>query len=81
MDLIIAEIAATLGAPMDKLKTYAVPLVALVLLLIWVFVVKPMLDEGPGEDAAATDADSGEAGDEGGTKTDAKGDAAANESP
>ncbi len=31
---------------MDKLKAYAVPVIALLLLLAWFFVVRPMLDEG-----------------------------------
>lgn len=31
---------------MEQLKTYAVPLVALVLMLVWFFVIRPMLDEG-----------------------------------
>ncbi|WP_181198444.1 hypothetical protein [Enhygromyxa salina] len=36
---------------MDKLKPYAVPLVALVITLLWFFVIRPMLDE-PGADGA-----------------------------
>jgi hypothetical protein len=32
---------------MDKLKPFAVPLVALILLLIWYFVVNPRLGEEP----------------------------------
>jgi hypothetical protein len=34
------------GSRMDKLKLYAAPLVALVLILLWFFVLSPMLDEG-----------------------------------
>lgn len=37
---------------MDKLKLYAVPIVALVLLLVWYFVVRPMLAEDAPADAA-----------------------------
>ncbi|MFO7564656.1 MAG: hypothetical protein R6X02_18580 [Enhygromyxa sp.] len=39
---------------MDKLKLYAAPLLALVLLLAWFFVIRPMLaeDEAPSEDPA-----------------------------
>ncbi len=40
---------------MDKLKLYAAPLVALVLILAWFFVIKPMIDPGEGE-AAKQDA-------------------------
>lgn len=32
---------------MDKLKPFAVPLVALILLLIWYFLVSPRLEEQP----------------------------------
>jgi hypothetical protein len=40
---------------MDKLKQFAVPLVALILLLVWYFVVNPRLAEEPappGDDKA-----------------------------
>jgi hypothetical protein len=39
------------AAPVDKLKPYVVPLVALALMLAWYFVIRPML--------AQSDADSG----------------------
>jgi hypothetical protein len=35
---------------MDKLKPFAVPLVALILLLVWYFVVNPRLAEQPPAD-------------------------------
>jgi hypothetical protein len=39
---------------MDKLKLYAAPIIALVLLLVWFFVVRPMLaEDAPSEDAAS----------------------------
>lgn len=36
---------------MEQLKTYAVPLVALVLLLLWFFVVRPMIPEPAASEA------------------------------
>ena len=39
---------------MDKLKLYAAPIIALVLLLAWFFVVRPMLAEDPPSDDTAT---------------------------
>jgi hypothetical protein len=36
---------------MDQLKTYAVPLVALVILLVWFFVIRPMMSEQPPAEA------------------------------
>jgi hypothetical protein len=36
---------------MDKLKPFAVPLVALILLLAWYFVVNPRLAEQPAPEA------------------------------
>lgn len=37
---------------MDKLKLYAAPLIALVLLLVWFFAIRPALDEAePAEPA------------------------------
>jgi hypothetical protein len=38
---------------MDKLKLYAVPLVALVLILIWFLMIQPALDEAEQEPADA----------------------------
>lgn len=43
---------------MDKLKLYAVPLLALVLLLLWFFVVRPMLaDDATNPDEAGSKAE------------------------
>jgi hypothetical protein len=48
----------TPAAAMDKLKLYAAPLIALVLLLAWYFVVRPKLaDEPVAEDPAAKTAE------------------------
>ena len=42
---------------MDKLKLYAAPLIAIVLLLVWFVLIKPQLDagaiDGPAEDTKA----------------------------
>lgn len=44
---------------MDKLKPFAVPIIALILLLVWYFVVNPMLAEqpAPADDSKASKAD------------------------
>lgn len=41
---------------MDKLKTYAIPLVGLVVLLAYWFVVRPMLAEQAASDTSSTKA-------------------------
>lgn len=41
---------------MDKLKPYAAPLIALVILVAWFFVIRPMLAEQPADEAPAGDA-------------------------
>ena len=38
---------------MDKLKLYAAPLIAIVLLLVWFLLFKPKLDDGALDDAPA----------------------------
>ncbi|PRQ09833.1 hypothetical protein [Enhygromyxa salina] len=40
---------------METLKNFAVPLVALVLLLVWFFVIRPMLAEAPADLAPAAE--------------------------
>ncbi len=37
---------------MDKLKLYAAPIVALVLMLVWLFVVRPMMSSDEQADKA-----------------------------
>jgi hypothetical protein len=45
----IAGVSSRYTSPalMDKLKPFAVPLVALIVLLVWYFVVNPRLGEQP----------------------------------
>lgn len=45
----------------DKLKMYAAPLIALVLILAWFFVIKPMLNDGALDDPATEPGETGEA--------------------
>lgn len=40
---------------MDTLKNFAVPLVALVLMLVWFFVIRPMLADQPADPAPAAE--------------------------
>jgi hypothetical protein len=40
---------------METLKNFAVPIVALILMLVWFFVIRPMLADAPAEPAPSAE--------------------------